>query len=41
MHLIVTIYIEERQIHHYGSGLNALPSISEFATSPTDYFLLD
>ncbi|KAK0450413.1 uncharacterized protein EV420DRAFT_753485 [Desarmillaria tabescens] len=30
----------ERQIHHYGSGLNALPLISEFTTSPTDFFLL-
>ncbi|KAJ7083400.1 hypothetical protein B0H15DRAFT_424667 [Mycena belliarum] len=30
----------ERQIHHYGSGLNALPLISAFESSPTDYFLL-
>ncbi|KAJ3512831.1 hypothetical protein NLJ89_g3297 [Agrocybe chaxingu] len=30
----------ERQIHHYGSGLNALPLISEFESSPTDYYLL-
>ncbi|KAF5385354.1 hypothetical protein D9615_001063 [Tricholomella constricta] len=30
----------ERQIHHYGSGLNALPLISEFETSPTDHYLL-
>ncbi|KAJ7608673.1 hypothetical protein FB45DRAFT_762954 [Roridomyces roridus] len=30
----------ERQIHHYGSGLNALPLISEFETSPTNNFLL-
>ncbi|KAF8578674.1 hypothetical protein K439DRAFT_1417005 [Ramaria rubella] len=30
----------ERQIHHYGSGLNALPLISEFQTSPTDWYLL-
>ncbi|KAJ7318764.1 hypothetical protein DFH08DRAFT_789637 [Mycena albidolilacea] len=30
----------ERQIHHYGSGLNALPLISEFESSPTDYHLL-
>ncbi|KAF8206779.1 hypothetical protein K438DRAFT_1577098 [Mycena galopus ATCC 62051] len=30
----------ERQIHHYGSGLNALPLISAFETSPTDYYLL-
>lgn len=30
----------ERQIHHYGSGLNALPVISSFQSSPTDYYLL-
>jgi len=30
----------ERQIHHYGSGLNALPLIEEFMTTPTDYHLL-
>jgi hypothetical protein len=30
----------ERQIHHYGSGLNALPLISAFESSPTDNFLL-
>ncbi|KAG6857298.1 hypothetical protein H0H87_006491 [Tephrocybe sp. NHM501043] len=30
----------ERQIHHYGSGLNALPLISAFETSTTDYYLL-
>ncbi|KAI0347870.1 hypothetical protein BDW22DRAFT_1424125 [Trametopsis cervina] len=30
----------ERQIHHYGSGLNALPLISEFQSNPTDYYLL-
>jgi len=30
----------ERQIHHYGSGLNALPLLSEFQTSPTDWHLL-
>ncbi|KAF9011201.1 hypothetical protein BDQ17DRAFT_1345705 [Cyathus striatus] len=30
----------ERQIHHYGSGLNALPLISAFETSPSDYYLL-
>ncbi len=28
----------ERQIHHYGSGLNALPLISEFESSPTDFY---
>jgi len=30
----------ERQIHHYGSGLNALPLMAEFMTSPSDYYLL-
>lgn len=30
----------ERQIHHYGSGLNALPLISEFQSNPTDWYLL-
>ncbi|KAG6911266.1 hypothetical protein DXG01_002104 [Tephrocybe rancida] len=30
----------ERQIHHYGSGLNALPLISAFEASTTDYYLL-
>ena len=30
----------ERQIHHYGSGLNALPLISQFQSNPTDYYLL-
>ncbi|KAE9400942.1 hypothetical protein BT96DRAFT_956659 [Gymnopus androsaceus JB14] len=30
----------ERQIHHYGSGLNALPLIAAFEASPTDYYLL-
>ncbi|KAJ6606824.1 hypothetical protein B0H10DRAFT_2074531 [Mycena sp. CBHHK59/15] len=30
----------ERQIHHYGSGLNALPLISAYESSPTDYYLL-
>jgi len=30
----------ERQIHHYGSGLNALPLMSAFESSPTDNFLL-
>ncbi|PPQ73464.1 hypothetical protein CVT24_007555 [Panaeolus cyanescens] len=28
------------QIHHYGSGLNALPLISEFQSSPNDFYLL-
>ncbi|KAJ3877368.1 hypothetical protein F5051DRAFT_408742 [Lentinula edodes] len=30
----------ERQIHHYGSGLNALPLIESFEANPTDYYLL-
>ncbi|EKM61705.1 uncharacterized protein PHACADRAFT_204873 [Phanerochaete carnosa HHB-10118-sp] len=30
----------ERQIHHYGSGLNALPLMAQFELSPTDYYLL-
>ena len=30
----------ERQIHHYGSGLNALPLIYEFEANPTDLYLL-
>ncbi|TFK56385.1 hypothetical protein OE88DRAFT_1741134 [Heliocybe sulcata] len=30
----------ERQIHHYGSGLNALPLITQFQSDPTDYYLL-
>ncbi|KAG6841719.1 hypothetical protein C0991_007605 [Blastosporella zonata] len=30
----------ERQIHHYGSGLNALPLITAFEASTTDYYLL-
>ncbi|KAF9522350.1 hypothetical protein CPB83DRAFT_800710 [Crepidotus variabilis] len=30
----------ERQLHHYGSGLNALPVITAFMASPTDYYLL-
>ncbi|KAF8711946.1 hypothetical protein RHS03_01649, partial [Rhizoctonia solani] len=30
----------ERQIHHYGSGLNALPLIAEFMSRPTDLYLL-
>ncbi|KII94313.1 hypothetical protein PLICRDRAFT_50293 [Plicaturopsis crispa FD-325 SS-3] len=30
----------ERQIHHYGSGLNAIPLITQFRSSPDDYYLL-
>ncbi|KAJ5107431.1 hypothetical protein N7456_004106 [Penicillium angulare] len=30
----------ERMIHHYGSGLNALPLLSQFRQSPNDTYLL-
>ncbi|THH07684.1 hypothetical protein EW145_g3219 [Phellinidium pouzarii] len=30
----------ERQIHHYGSGLNALPLMSQFQSNPADLYLL-
>jgi len=30
----------ERQIHHYGSGLNAIPVLSEYRDHPDDYYLL-
>ncbi|KZV68436.1 hypothetical protein PENSPDRAFT_582365 [Peniophora sp. CONT] len=30
----------ERQIHHYGSGLNALPLLEQFMMNPTDTYLL-
>ncbi|KAL3428798.1 hypothetical protein BDV09DRAFT_203851 [Aspergillus tetrazonus] len=30
----------ERQIHHYGSGLNALPLLSHFRDNPQDTYLL-
>ena len=30
----------ERQIHHYGSGLNALPLLSQFMSDPSDFYLL-
>ncbi len=30
----------ERQLHHYGSGLNAIPVLSEFRDRPDDFFLL-
>ena len=30
----------ERQIHHYGSGLNALPVLSEYRSHPEDDYLL-
>jgi hypothetical protein len=30
----------ERQIHHYGSGLNAIPLLTEFREHPEDLYLL-
>jgi hypothetical protein len=30
----------ERQIHHYGSGLNAIPVLSEYRSHPDDFYLL-
>jgi hypothetical protein len=30
----------ERQLHHYGSGLNAIPVLSEFRAHPDDLYLL-
>ncbi|HEU5397265.1 MAG TPA: DUF5695 domain-containing protein, partial [Verrucomicrobiae bacterium] len=30
----------ERQIHHYGSGINAIPLLTEFRTRPDDFYLL-
>ncbi|KAI5116950.1 hypothetical protein M0805_001924 [Coniferiporia weirii] len=30
----------ERQIHHYGSGLNALPLMSQYESDPEDIYLL-
>ena len=30
----------ERQLHHYGSGLNAIPLLSEYRAHPTDLYLL-
>ncbi|HYW35777.1 MAG TPA: DUF5695 domain-containing protein, partial [Balneolaceae bacterium] len=30
----------ERQIHHYGSGLNAIPALSAYRKNPDDYYLL-
>jgi len=30
----------ERQLHHYGSGLNAIPLLSEFREHPDDFYLL-
>ena len=30
----------ERQLHHYGSGLNAIPVLSEYRNNPNDLYLL-
>jgi hypothetical protein len=30
----------ERQIHHYGSGINAVPVLAEFRQHPEDFYLL-
>jgi hypothetical protein len=30
----------ERQLHHYGSGLNAIPVLSEYREHPEDFYLL-
>jgi hypothetical protein len=30
----------ERQLHHYGSGLNAIPLLAEYREHPDDYYLL-
>jgi len=30
----------ERQLHHYGSGLNAIPLLSEYREQPDDFYLL-
>jgi len=30
----------ERQLHHYGSGLNAIPLLSEYRDHPDDFYLL-
>lgn len=30
----------ERQIHHYGSGMNAIPVLTEFRDHPDDFYLL-
>ena len=30
----------ERQLHHYGSGLNAIPVLSEYRDHPDDFYLL-
>src|SRR5579864_842109 len=30
----------ERQLHHYGSGINSIPMLAEYREHPTDYHLL-
>ncbi|HKK45538.1 MAG TPA: DUF5695 domain-containing protein, partial [Balneolaceae bacterium] len=30
----------ERQLHHYGSGLNAIPVLTAYRSNPDDYYLL-
>src|SRR5207302_231531 len=30
----------ERQLHHYGSGLNAIPLLAEYRQHPDDFYLL-
>jgi hypothetical protein len=30
----------ERQIHHYGSGINAIPALAQYRENPDDYYLL-
>lgn len=30
----------ERQLHHYGSGMNAIPLLAEFRQHPDDFYLL-
>jgi len=30
----------ERQLHHYGSGINAIPLLSEYRDHPDDFYLL-
>jgi hypothetical protein len=31
----------ERQIHHYGSGINAIPVLTDYREHPDDYYLLN
>ncbi len=32
---------QERQVHHYGSGINAVPMLSAFRSHPDDFYLLE